>query len=411
MERCRSSCLKSEIAPGYWAEDWGTVLRLADSATPGDHLQALTDARIRLEVGLLNLGYENSDLRGNLPAVVKTHALRHGLSSDLAYRVSRGLKLRNEVIHKGITPAPQFIRNDIRAIKEYCDAIGNSVSSPPLISESSTTRSTSQVLNASIQGGKFEVEVKPEVAVKPEAEAIVQDLAGVAAKIAVGVAGIALAGKVVSVGVQAVDGILDGIFHFFRNALIFISIAAIVLIIVAALSKGKGELKNDEQAARRADAGVADSTSKIESIPIIDPCAKCAIDTICVNGTCITAFGREYRIAVISATISLRKSNGTNWDKHDAPDAYAQVKFNNRLLGSTKVIKNSYEPIWNAATPAQRISPDDKLVIDIYDYDGGPSLGDDIMSCDIRLTTLALRQSRVSCTGPHGALSVSIEPL
>lgn len=114
----------SEIAPGYWAEDWGTIFNWANSSNARDRLSAQMYARIHLEICLRRIGYSEDELR-NLQSIVGTHASRCGLPDDLTHRVTRGLRLRNKAHHRGVIPDREFVANDVRAIKEYCDAIAS----------------------------------------------------------------------------------------------------------------------------------------------------------------------------------------------------------------------------------------------------------------------------------------------
>lgn len=82
---------------------------------------------------------------------------------------------------------------------------------------------------------------------------------------------------------------------------------------------------------------------------------------------------KTYFAHVTSAKIFIQKPNGKKWDfgwgKTTEPDAFTTIKeFGNDKVYTTSVVRNSFEPIWNYATPIV-VKKGQVLVISVYDKD------------------------------------------
>lgn len=82
---------------------------------------------------------------------------------------------------------------------------------------------------------------------------------------------------------------------------------------------------------------------------------------------------KTYFAHVTSAKIFIQKPNGKKWDfgwgKTTEPDTYTTIKeFGNDKIYTTPVVRNSFEPTWNYATPIVA-KKGQVLVISVYDKD------------------------------------------
>lgn len=76
----------------------------------------------------------------------------------------------------------------------------------------------------------------------------------------------------------------------------------------------------------------------------------------------------RYRVTMVRASISGRKSNGRSWDAfRGRPDPFARVQIGRYQL-STHVMKNNYGPIWNQSQ-FMTLTGKESMIIRIYDKD------------------------------------------
>ena len=131
----------------------------------------------------------------------------------------------------------------------------------------------------------------------------------------------------------------------------------------------------------------------------------CAGETICLNGTCVAAFGRTYTIVAYSATVPQFKPDGTTWDAvGGAPDPYAIVTLNGQALWMTTAIQDNFTPTWNQGAPSV-IAAGSTFIIDVNDED--VAADDGVFRCMWSpLTADDLHIGGISCSGALGSAVV-----
>lgn len=138
-----------------------------------------------------------------------------------------------------------------------------------------------------------------------------------------------------------------------------------------------------------------------------DP-ASCSGETVCIAGTCENAFGRNYKITVVSGLFTENNANGTAWDIGGGlPDPKVTLTINGASV-STPVINNTLTPTWNFVTEPTLIPGGTILKIEVVDADVA---GDDAAwSClNNPLTADLIRAGgRCSGVGPLAAAHVDV---
>ncbi len=135
---------------------------------------------------------------------------------------------------------------------------------------------------------------------------------------------------------------------------------------------------------------------------------NCTGENICVSGTCVSAFGRVYRIVVVDGMISAADSNGDDWDAFNGlPDPMVQLTLNGTVIGTTASRENTLSPVWNQYATAV-IPAGSSFVVKVLDHD--VQLDDTMFTCQSNpLTANLLRihgSPYASCSGT-GAISDS----
>ncbi|HVV84846.1 MAG TPA: C2 domain-containing protein [Kofleriaceae bacterium] len=136
-----------------------------------------------------------------------------------------------------------------------------------------------------------------------------------------------------------------------------------------------------------------------------DP-STCSGETICLNGTCVAAFGRVYTITVVNGRVPLMDPAGESWDPiGGAPDPYAVVTLNGVNLGMTPVVQDNFNPVWNTAAAPQVIPAGSTLFVDMFDQDVD---GDDgIVRCSwMPISADTLHAGTSACTSAIGDITV-----
>jgi hypothetical protein len=137
---------------------------------------------------------------------------------------------------------------------------------------------------------------------------------------------------------------------------------------------------------------------------VADP-SSCSGETVCIAGTCENAFGRNYKITIVSALFTENNAGGTAWDiAGGLPDPRATVKINGASQ-TTPVIDDTLAPTWNFVTPPTLIPGGTVFEIEVVDFDlvGGDDLA---WSCTNDPLTADLIRAGVRCSGT-GALSAA----
>lgn len=134
--------------------------------------------------------------------------------------------------------------------------------------------------------------------------------------------------------------------------------------------------------------------------------STCAGDTICLNGTCVAAFGRAYRIIAVSATVPQRDPNGEAWDVPGGlPDPYAVIMLNGSSLGQTVTAADTLTPAWNQGTNPVAIPAGSTVRVDVFDED--VAADDDIMACQAApVTADQLHAGSATCSNAFGTVTI-----
>lgn len=134
--------------------------------------------------------------------------------------------------------------------------------------------------------------------------------------------------------------------------------------------------------------------------------ATCAGETICLNGQCVAAFGRAYRINAYSIVVPQFMPDGSTWDAAGgAPDPYAVITLNGTALGMTTAAQDIFNPVWNMATNPTNVPAGSTLIVDAYDEDIADD--DPILRCQFApLVADVLHVGEGVCTGALGTLTV-----
>lgn len=140
------------------------------------------------------------------------------------------------------------------------------------------------------------------------------------------------------------------------------------------------------------------------------PADTCTGDTLCVAGTCSTAFGRRYTIWVESVQLPEHRPDGMCWDDPGcgAPDPFAVVTVDGARVGSTTAADDTYYATWGTVVEAT-VFAGSSIRIDVFDED--ISEHDGAIGCVLESATAAtLRYGDLSCSGALGTVVASIYP-
>jgi hypothetical protein len=136
---------------------------------------------------------------------------------------------------------------------------------------------------------------------------------------------------------------------------------------------------------------------------------SCTGETICIDNACENAFGRNYRITVVSAVFTEKNANGDAWDIGGGlPDGKVTVTING-TAHTTPSVDNTLTPTFNFVTPPTLIPGGSRLEIAVVDAD--VTSDDAAWSCvNDPLTADLLRAgARCSGTGPLAAAHVDLK--
>ncbi|MEJ7600330.1 MAG: C2 domain-containing protein [Kofleriaceae bacterium] len=136
---------------------------------------------------------------------------------------------------------------------------------------------------------------------------------------------------------------------------------------------------------------------------------SCTGETVCIAGTCENAFGRNYRIKVVSAVFTEKKGNGDAWDVGGGlPDGKVTVTVNGTAV-TTPVVNDTLTPTWNFLTGPTLIPGGTNLKIEVLDDDVA---ADDLgwVCINNPLTADLIRAgARCSGTGPLATARVDLQ--
>src|SRR5262245_17107710 len=74
-----------------------------------------------------------------------------------------------------------------------------------------------------------------------------------------------------------------------------------------------------------------------------DP-SDCSGETICVDGSCVAAFGRVYTFSMAHVIVNSLDTNGVAWDAlGGAPDPLIEVQLNGTVVLTTATVSDVFE--------------------------------------------------------------------
>jgi hypothetical protein len=131
---------------------------------------------------------------------------------------------------------------------------------------------------------------------------------------------------------------------------------------------------------------------------------SCTGETVCIGTTCENAFGRFYKIKVISAVFTETNASGGTWDPLGGlPDPKVNLDINGTTF-SSPVISDTLSPVWNYLSPAVLIPGGSDFKINVVDSD---IAGDDAAwGCENNPLGADLIRAGAVCGGT-GALSAA----
>lgn len=95
----------------------------------------------------------------------------------------------------------------------------------------------------------------------------------------------------------------------------------------------------------------------------------CTGENVCINGSCVNAFGRTYHIIVFSGQMTQNNAAGDTWDAAGGlPDPLVSVTLNGTSLGQTSTQQDTLTPQWNQFFNTV-IAGGSSFQIDVFDED------------------------------------------
>lgn len=163
--------------------------------------------------------------------------------------------------------------------------------------------------------------------------------------------------------------------------------------------------------------GVCNGTETSASCPQDCTAASCTTfpddctgENVCVQGSCVAAFGRIYKMFIFDGTMTQDDETGTPWDAVGGlPDPYVIINLNGAFLGQTNTRNDTLTPAWSEAATAT-IAGGSTFDIQVFDED--VAVDDLMFSCTTQpLTADLLRHhgppyGTCAGTGPLAAANV-----
>lgn len=156
--------------------------------------------------------------------------------------------------------------------------------------------------------------------------------------------------------------------------------------------------------------GRCNGTETTATCPADCPCVgttattedSCTGENLCVNGACVSAFGRNYDICIWDGVMRTRSADGATWDAAGGlPDPRVHVSLNGRRIGSTSERRDTIMPDWSECFRAV-IPAGSSFGLEVVDVD---IASDDLMfSCtNDRLQADLLRGGLIRCASSAGS--------
>lgn len=131
---------------------------------------------------------------------------------------------------------------------------------------------------------------------------------------------------------------------------------------------------------------------------------NCNGENACIGGQCISAFGRNYAIRVVSGTMTTTDEAGDPWDALGGlPDPMVVITLNGSVILTTNAVQDTVSPSWNRSATAV-IAAGSSFRIEVLDEDVASN--DLMFGCGGQLTGELLRFGQVQCDG-DGVLSMA----
>lgn len=122
----------------------------------------------------------------------------------------------------------------------------------------------------------------------------------------------------------------------------------------------------------------------------------CLGDTLCVNQSCVPAYGRVYSLSVVRAEISQFMFDGSTWDAAGgAPDPFCVLTLNGQLLLTTSAPADTFTPVWNEGATTM-LAAGSELNVECWDEDVASD--DRVLGCTFALSADVLHVRDYRCT-------------
>ena len=140
------------------------------------------------------------------------------------------------------------------------------------------------------------------------------------------------------------------------------------------------------------------------------PCAssgECGGDDVCIPPDCVSPYGRDYTVTILSADIGGKPVTGW-WDVGSGPDPYCVAKLKGLEIHKTATVTDSSTPTWTNASFLARIEKGADLRIECYDDDGiiDDAIGSVVWSPEVPASVL--KAGTVTVTGSSALDSLDV---
>ncbi len=96
----------------------------------------------------------------------------------------------------------------------------------------------------------------------------------------------------------------------------------------------------------------------------------CPSSEICVAEACVPAYGRDYRITIVDATLPETNASGDTWDfPGGLPDAYAVFADTDGSSCRTTPVDNTLSPTWDHECRPFAVNESSRYFWNIFDAD------------------------------------------
>lgn len=135
----------------------------------------------------------------------------------------------------------------------------------------------------------------------------------------------------------------------------------------------------------------------------------CSGDSICIAGSCESAFGRIYDVTNIDVSLPTTDSAGEAWDVGGgAPDIFVEISVNGTIEATTTTVQDQFSAFFAGAYQVQPVGGGE-LVLQAYDED--LTANDPAIACVADPLTAALLRSRLlACSASGASMEFRIEP-